>query len=140
MITIGSASVCDIGKGIQTLMEKGLKTVDELDQEVTRMTAMKDTSKIQSNNTQYNNNNRSRGVSTSTVFPHFSIASDVCPSYQKSSWSALHKEDDVLIKRQCKAPQVLFIQLKVDVLIHIRVIMIIIIIFTITIIFIFIPP
>ena len=121
MITIGSASVCDIGKGIQTLMEKGLKTVDELDQEVTRMTAMKDTSKIQSNNTQYNNNNRSRGVSTSTVFPHFSIASDVCPSYQKSSWSALHKEDDVLIKRQCKAPQVSYLLLIMFTVICIRV-------------------
>ena len=111
MITIGSASVCDIGKGIQTLMEKGLKTVDELDQEIIGMTAMKDTSKIQSNNIKLNDTKSSIGVSTSTVFPHFSIASDVCPSYQKSSWSALHKEDDVLIKRQCKAPQVLYLLL-----------------------------
>ena len=121
MITIGSASVCDIGKGIQTLMEKGLKTVDELDQEIMRTTALKDTSKIQSNKIKLNNTSSSIGVSTSTVFPHFSIASDVCPSYQKSSWSALHKEDDVLIKRQCKAPQVSYLLLIMFTVICIRV-------------------
>lgn len=110
MITIGSASICDIGKGIQTLMEKGLKSVDELDQETTRMTAIKDISKIQSNNIKSTNTSTRRGVSTSTIFPHFSIASDVCPSYQKCSWSALHKEDDVLIRRHCRAPQVLSLQ------------------------------
>ena len=129
MITIGSASVCDIGKGIQTLMEKGLKTVDELDKEIMGRTAMKDTSKIQSNNIKLNDTKSSIGVSTSTVFPHFSIASDVCPSYQKSSWSALHKEDDVLIKRQCKAPQVLYLLLIMFTEICIHVFIIIITIF-----------
>ena len=97
-------------------MEKGLKNLDELDRQIAIKNTQKDTSKIKSNSnssTSTNTNSSSStygktalGVSTSTVFPHFAIAAEICPSYLRSNWSALHKEDDVLVSRQCTPPQV----------------------------------
>ena len=94
-------------------MESGLKNVEELDAKTIKKNALKDTSKIQSNNTNNNNNNNSNNkgpspTSSFTSFPHFSVASHLCPSYSRSSWLALHKEDDVLVRREARAPEVNF--------------------------------
>jgi hypothetical protein len=111
IITIGSSSVCDIGKGIQNLMIKGLKTVDELDQQTIIADAETDTSRIQSNNRTSSSTLNSRisakgSCLNEASFPHFSVPTDLSPSYARSQWSALHKEDDVLVRRKCFYPQV----------------------------------
>lgn len=93
-------------------MVKGLKTVDELDQQTILADADVDTSKIQSNNRTGSSSAASGRLSTKNAcldemsFPHFSIPTDLSPLYGRSHWSALHKEDDVLIRRKCISPQV----------------------------------
>ena len=93
-------------------MIKGLKTIDELDQQTILAEAETDTSRIQSNNrtsssSALNNKISAKGNSLDEAsFPHFSIPTDLSPSYARSQWSALHKEDDVLVRRKCFSPQV----------------------------------
>ena len=75
IITIGSGSICDIGKGISTLIEKNVKKVSDLD--------------------------KIKKVSKSNKIPVVSIGSTISPVYSTSSWLCLHQEDDLLVSRSC---------------------------------------
>lgn len=93
-------------------MIKGLKTVDELDHQTILADAEVDTSRIRNNNRTGSSSAVHSRMSAKVncldeaSFPHFSIPTDLCPSYYRSQWSALHKEDDVLVRRKCFSPKV----------------------------------
>ena len=107
IISIGSSSICDIGKGIQTLMKKGLKTVDELDRLSMLANADKDTSVIQKNSSSFCGSRVSADINSNKVdFHHFTVPTVICPHHSRSQWCALHKEDDVIVKREGVAPTV----------------------------------
>mmetsp|Transcript_4046 Transcript_4046/g.4168 ORF Transcript_4046/g.4168 Transcript_4046/m.4168 type:complete len:638 (+) Transcript_4046:100-2013(+) len=114
VISIGSSTICDTGKGIQTLIQHGFKSVDELDSHLLAINRSKDDSgedpanktKIHDNNDQTNSASVSK--SSKVEFSHFSVATDISPAYDTPYWSALHPEDDVLIRRPCYTPEVVF--------------------------------
>lgn len=78
IITIGSGSICDIGKGISNLYENNVKKVNDL----------KNIKKI---------------ISKPNIIPILSIASTISPVHSTSSWLCLHQEDDILVNRSCKS-------------------------------------
>ena len=79
IVTIGSANICDVGKGISTLYENNVKKVRDLKH-------------VKKSIDQPNGN----GI------PILSIASTISPVHSTSSWMCLHKEDDILVNRSCK--------------------------------------
>jgi hypothetical protein len=101
VVSIGSSTVCDTGKGIQTLMELGMKTVDEFDRRFLTTVA----SKSGDSHTATANSSPAI-VGNGSLFPHHSVATEVCPSYGYTAWSALHKSEDVLVRRPCLNPSV----------------------------------
>jgi len=80
IITIGSGSICDIGKGISNLYENNVKKVNDLKKNETK--------KI---------------IGKSNIIPILSIASTISPVHSTSSWLCLHQEDDILVNRSCKS-------------------------------------
>lgn len=78
IITIGSGSICDVGKGISTMIEKNVKKVSDLD--------------------------NIKKVSKSHKIPLISIPSTISPVHTTSSWLCLHHEDDLLMPRSSSSP------------------------------------
>jgi alcohol dehydrogenase YqhD (iron-dependent ADH family) len=81
IVTIGSGSIADVGKGTRSLLESGIKNFNELDN-----IFAKESKPLESK------------------LPLFSVSTTISPVPLSPSWAYLHHEDDLLIKRQCKEP------------------------------------
>jgi hypothetical protein len=88
-------------------MKKGLKTVDELDRLSVLANAEKDTSSIRKSSASFCGSRESSDMNSNKVeFHHFTVSTIICPHQNRSQWCALHKEDDVMVRREGVAPTV----------------------------------
>ena len=94
------------------MLQDGLKTVEDHDQQIILRTAEIDTSRFQSNSKYTNPQSEAKTTTNGTAsfnnssYPHFSIPFTVSALYGRGDWSCLHKEDDVLVRRLGSPPQV----------------------------------
>ena len=81
--------------------------MDELDRLSVLANAEKDTSVIRKNSSSFCGSRVSADINSNKVdFHHFTVATVICPHHSRSQWCTLHKEDDVMVKREGVAPTV----------------------------------
>ena len=103
IVSIGATSISDTAKGIQRMMEMGVKTVEEMDkkeQQQQPQAAAVSAASVATTTT----SSSSSGSHSSNKFPHFVFATEFTPEYHNSSWMSVHNQEDVLIRRNGHAP------------------------------------
>ena len=99
-MSIGATSISDTAKGIQRMMEMGVKTVEEMDKKEQQQQPQSTASSASATTT----TSSSSGSHSSSKFPHFVFATEFTPEYHNSSWMSVHNQEDVLIRRNGHAP------------------------------------
>ena len=104
IVSIGATSISDTAKGIQRMMEMGVKTVEEMDKkEQQQQQQAAATANITGSSSSSSSSSNVSGI-YSNKFPHFVFATEFTPEYHNSSWMSVHNQEDVLIRRNGHAP------------------------------------
>ncbi len=80
--SVGSASVTDFAKAVRTLVETGGGAVEDMSQ------------------------GKLRSLSRKLSVPLFSVATSLSPYHHCSSFAHMHREDNVLVYKWCRPPEV----------------------------------